>query len=133
MCIDALAAERSRQHTKYVQAATGQKIYATKPKQVKELKNIQTLCQQFGQKTALNYLEDFALRMELPNPEEEYMNPEPSTATPDISTTALFAPEPSTATPNISTTALFAPATATATSSTSVLTDDADDADDLYN
>lgn len=91
MCIDALAAERSRQHTKYVQAATGKKTYSTKPKQVKELKRIQTMCEQFGQKSALNYLEGFALRMELPSPEEEYMNPEPSTATPDISTPALFA------------------------------------------
>ena len=92
MCIDALSAERSRQHTKYVQAATGKKTYGIKPKQMKELKGIQTMCEQFGQKSPLQYLEGFAHRMELPNPEEEYLNPEPSTSTPVTSAPAAFTP-----------------------------------------
>lgn len=78
--MDSIAAERSRQHIKYVEFAQAKKIYVMKAKQEKELKRLQTLCQGFGQKPPIQYLESFALNMELPNP-GEVRKPEPTTST----------------------------------------------------
>ena len=78
-CIDALATERNRQRTRYIQASTGVVVHATKGKQLRELKRVQTNCQEWGQKAPIPYLEAFG-SMELPMPADD-RKPEPTTPT----------------------------------------------------
>ena len=78
-CIDALATERSRQRTRYIQASTNVVVHATKGKQLRELKRVQANCQEWGKKAPLPYLEAFG-SMELPMPADD-RKPEPTTPT----------------------------------------------------
>ena len=79
-CINALANERERVHIKFTNADTGKKFYGTKPKKLKELLTIKHNCEQWGQKSPIQYLEAFAHTMDLPNPDDD-RKPEPTTPT----------------------------------------------------